>query len=105
MKKTLALLFLGYSLQLFAQKDYSTVYNSYSFIQNGIALYEEGKFSEAISEFDKVAKVDPKFITAQYEKALALVALEKKRRGSKTIWRVIRPENYARWTETFYAIR
>jgi hypothetical protein len=85
MKKTLALLFLGYSLQLFAQKDYSTVYNSYSFIQNGIALYEEGKFSEAISEFDKVAKVDPKFITAQYEKALALVALEKKRRGSKTI--------------------
>ncbi len=78
MKKTFVLLFLGCSLHVFAQKDYASTYNSYSIIQAGIALYEEGKFSEAITEFDKVAKVDPKFITAQYEKGLALVALEKK---------------------------
>lgn len=78
MKKTFLLLFFVCSFTTLAQKDYTSTYDSDQIIQKGIVLYEEQKYTEAIDQFDRIAKVDPSYITAQYEKAMALIALEKK---------------------------
>lgn len=78
MKKILFILFIGYFCRSYSQTDYSFVYNNVSIIQKGISLYEAKKYSDAIKEYEKISKVDPKFLNAQYEKAMALSALDKK---------------------------
>ena len=78
MKKQFLLLFLVSSFTVLAQKDYTLTYDSDKILQDGIALYEEEKYNEAIAQFDRIAKVDPSYITAQYEKAMAMIALEQK---------------------------
>jgi antitoxin component YwqK of YwqJK toxin-antitoxin module/Tfp pilus assembly protein PilF len=78
MKKILFVLFIGYFSSSYSQTDYSFVYNNDSIIKKGISLYEAEKYAESIKEYDKICKTDPKFLNAQYEKAMALAALEKK---------------------------
>ena len=78
MKKILFILCLGYFSSSYSQTDYSFVYNNDSIIKKGVSLYEAEKYVESIKEYDKIGKTDPKFLDAQYEKALALSALEKK---------------------------
>lgn len=78
MKKTLLLLLFVSSFTVLAQKEYTSTYDSDQIIQKGIALYEEEKYDDAINQFDRISKVDPIYITAQYEKAMAMMALEKK---------------------------
>lgn len=78
MRKILFVFLLGYFSTSYSQTDYTFVYNNDSIINKGIALYEKEKYLEAIKEFEKISKVDPKFLNAQYEKALALSASEKK---------------------------
>ncbi|SHG65203.1 Antitoxin component YwqK of the YwqJK toxin-antitoxin module [Flavobacterium fluvii] len=78
MKKLLFALFIGYFSSSYSQTDYSFVYNNDLILKKGISLYEEKKYAEAIKEYEKISKVDPKYLDAQYEKAMALSALEKK---------------------------
>lgn len=78
MKKLLFVLFIGYFSSSYSQTDYSFVYNNDLILKKGISLYEEKKYADAIKEYEKISKVDPKYLEAQYEKALALAALEKK---------------------------
>ena len=78
MKNILTLLLLGSTSLFYSQTDYSSVYNNNTIINNGISLYDKEKYLEAIKEFDKISKLDPKFLNAQYEKGMALSALEKK---------------------------
>jgi len=78
MKKLLFVLFIGYFSNSYSQTDYSFVYNNDLILKKGVSLYEEKKYVEAIKEYEKISKVDPKYLDAQYEKAMALAALEKK---------------------------
>lgn len=78
MKKILFILFIGYISRSYSQTDYTFVYNNDSIIKKGVSLYDMNKYNESIKEYDKICKTDPKFLNAQYEKALALSALDKK---------------------------
>ena len=53
-------------------------YDAGKFISDGIALYDEENYAEAITEFEKVYKKDPSYLNATYEKLMAMEALEKK---------------------------
>ena len=80
MKKLfLTLLFIGFT-NAFSQtkKDYSFVYSSDSIIKTGFTYFEKGQYNDAVNEFQKIAKTDPKYLTAQYEIAMALFADGKK---------------------------
>lgn len=72
------LLLLGIYSSSYSQTDYSFVYNNDSILRKGVSLHESKKYKEALVEFEKVKPIDPKFLNAQYEKALSLSALEKK---------------------------
>lgn len=78
MKKILFVLFIGYYSSSYSQTDYTFVYDNDLILKKGVALYEEKKYADAIKEYEKISKVDPKYLNAQYEKAMALSALEKK---------------------------
>lgn len=78
MKKLLFVLFMGYFSSSHSQTDYSFVYNNDQILKKGISFHEEKKYADAIKEYDKISKVDPKYLDAQYEKAMSLAALEKK---------------------------
>lgn len=78
MKSTFLSLFLLASGTLFAQVDYSYVYDADTFLKEGVKLYKEGKYQESIKQYLKVDQLDPEYATAQYELALSLSALEKK---------------------------
>ncbi|ESU28904.1 hypothetical protein FLJC2902T_15010 [Flavobacterium limnosediminis JC2902] len=82
MRKLIIALLLGsssgvYSQSAYSHKDYSFVYQNDSIIKKGISLYESQKYDESIKEFDKIEKTDPRFLDAQYEKALSLYAMKK----------------------------
>ncbi len=78
MKNILAAFVFGLCSTAYCQTDYYAVYDGNAFLAEGIRLYDEQKYAEAIKQFDKIAKNDPKFYTAQYEKAMALAAGEDK---------------------------
>jgi len=78
MNKILFILLFGYFSSSYSQTDYSFVYNNDLILKNGVSLYEAEKYADAIKEYEKISKVDPKFLNAQYEKAMALSALDKK---------------------------
>lgn len=80
MKKIfLTLFFIGVT-NVFSQtkKDYSFTYSTDSIIKTGFAYYEKGQYSNAVAEFQKIAKTDPKYLVAQHEIALSLFADNKK---------------------------
>lgn len=78
MKKLFFALFIGYFSNTYSQTDYSFVYDNDLILKKGVALYEDKKYDDAIKEYEKISKVDPKYLEAQYEKAMALAALDKK---------------------------
>ncbi len=78
MKKIFLFLVILGSINSYSQVDYTFVYNNDSIIKKGISLYEKEKYADAIKEYEKISKTDPKFLNALYEKALAMSALEKK---------------------------
>lgn len=78
MKKTLFVLFIGLFTKSYAQTDYTFVYNNDSILKKGVELYDAKQYQESVNEFDRISKLDPKYLNVQYEKALALSALEKK---------------------------
>ena len=61
----------------YAQKDYSFVYQTDSILKKGVQLHEQKKYDDAIKEFNRIAKTDPKYLVAQYEKALSLSQTDK----------------------------
>lgn len=77
MKKLFLLLFLAMTTSALAQKNYAEVYDYNTFVETGIKYYDEGKYAEAITYYDKISELDPKYVTAQYEKIMALIGLEK----------------------------
>ncbi|MFT3794102.1 hypothetical protein [Flavobacterium sp.] len=77
MKKALFILLASGLQYAYGQKDYSFVYHTDSIINTGTRLHDEGKFAEAIKEYEKVAKTDPGYGTALYEKALSLSSMGK----------------------------
>jgi antitoxin component YwqK of YwqJK toxin-antitoxin module/Tfp pilus assembly protein PilF len=80
MKKVLlTLVIIGFT-NVFSQtkKDYSFTYSTDSIIQTGFQHYEKGNYSDAVAEFQKIAKTDPKYLLAQHEIALSLFADDKK---------------------------
>jgi antitoxin component YwqK of YwqJK toxin-antitoxin module/Tfp pilus assembly protein PilF len=66
------------SFSIVAQKDYSALYSSNTFLENGLNSYSKGNYQEAILEFEKIKKTDPNYLKSQYEILLAFGALEKK---------------------------
>ncbi|MBE9577049.1 toxin-antitoxin system YwqK family antitoxin [Flavobacterium proteolyticum] len=80
MKKViLSLLIIGFT-NAFAQtkKDYSFVYSTDSILKTGFSHYEKGQYNEAVAEFQKIAKTDPKYLVAQHEISLSLYGADKK---------------------------
>lgn len=59
-------------------KDYSTTYSTDSIFSTALEYYQNEKFDEAINEYKKIAKTDPKYLAAQYEIALTLFSNDKK---------------------------
>jgi antitoxin component YwqK of YwqJK toxin-antitoxin module/Tfp pilus assembly protein PilF len=78
MKKLLFFIAFTSVFSAFSQTDYSFVYDSDAILAKGIELYEKGEYAQAQAEFEKISPFDPKYLTAQYEKSLALSAQEKK---------------------------
>lgn len=77
MKKALFILLASGLQYAYGQKDYTFVYNTDSIIKTGTRLHDEGKFAEAIKQYEKIAKSDPSYGTALYEKAMSLSGLGK----------------------------
>ena len=75
----LSLLIIGCS-NVFSQskRDYSFAYSTDSIISTAFGYYQKEQYSNAITEFKKIAKTDPKYLVAQYEIALALFSDNKK---------------------------
>ena len=103
MKKLFLILFVGYFSKSFSQTDYAFVYNNDSIIKKGISYYEKKNYSDAIKEYDKIGKANPKFIEAQYEKALALSALEKKEEA-KALFEDLYQKNLMSELPTLYTL-
>ena len=78
MKKIFFALLISYFSSSYSQTDYSYIYDNESILKNGVSLYEKEKYAEAIKQYEKISKTDPKFLDGQYEKAMALSTLEKK---------------------------
>lgn len=78
MRKLLLVFFLVSFSKNYAQTDYASVYNSESIISKGVDLYDNQKYDEALKEYNKISKTDPKYLNAQYEIGLALNAQNKK---------------------------
>lgn len=78
MKKILLLFLLVSFSKNYSQTDYAFVYNNDSIIRKGVRLHNEKKYDEALKEYQRISKIDPKYLTAQYEIALTLSAQEKK---------------------------
>ncbi|WDO12393.1 hypothetical protein MH928_13800 [Flavobacterium sp. WW92] len=51
MKNIFIAFILGLSSVTYSQTDYSFVYDSEAFLKEGIHLYEEGKYQDAIKAF------------------------------------------------------
>ncbi|RZJ28719.1 MAG: tetratricopeptide repeat protein, partial [Flavobacterium sp.] len=66
--------FLCCTLTYSQTTDYTFVYQNDSILQKGIRLYDKGQYKEAEEEYNKISKIDPKFLNAQYEKSMALSA-------------------------------
>lgn len=75
MKKSIFLVILLCFSKSFSQKDYASIYNADSIIKKGISLHDSKQFEQAILEYNKVAKVDPEYLRAQYEKGYSLSLL------------------------------
>ena len=80
MKKLFFCLLIIESTTIFSQstKDYTFIYSTDSIISAGVKYHQNQQYSEAINEFKKIAKTDPKYLVAQYEIALSLFADSKK---------------------------
>lgn len=78
MRKTLLFFFLILFSKNYSQTDYTFIYNTDSIIKKGVDLHNAKKYDEALKEYRRISKTDPKFLTAQYEIALTLSAQEKK---------------------------
>ncbi|MBF4491804.1 tetratricopeptide repeat protein [Flavobacterium sp. MR2016-29] len=78
MKKILLVFFLVSFSKNYAQTDYAYVYNNDSIISKGNNFYNDKKYDEALKEYNKISKIDPRYLNAQYEIGLTLSAQEKK---------------------------
>jgi Tfp pilus assembly protein PilF len=63
-------LFLSVNATILAQ-------NAKDFIKKGVDLYDNGKYKEAVEQYELALKIEPKNTTALYEMASTFVALEK----------------------------
>lgn len=78
MKKLLLVFFLVSFSKNYSQTDYASVYNSESIINKGASLHDDKKYDEALKEYYKISKTDPKYLNAQYEIGLTLSTQDKK---------------------------
>ncbi|MEA9411998.1 tetratricopeptide repeat protein [Flavobacterium sp. PL02] len=78
MKKILLAIILVSFAKTYSQTNYAFVYNNDSILKKGISLHDAKKYDEAIKEYEKISKTDPKFFNAQYEKAISLRQSDKK---------------------------
>ncbi|WP_140487500.1 toxin-antitoxin system YwqK family antitoxin [Flavobacterium sp. GSA192] len=78
MKHFFLIVLIGFISKSYSQNGFSDIYNNDSIIKKGVNLYDLEKFDEAIAEYNKISPNDPKYLSAQYEKALCLNALNKK---------------------------
>ena len=77
--RNLLLVFLLVSFSKnYAQTDYVSVYNNDAIIEKGDELFNNEKYDEALKEYQKISKTDPKYLKAQYEIGLTLNAQDKK---------------------------
>src|SRR5690606_33781651 len=59
------------------EQDYEP-YDTDEILQAGQDLFEEGKYEEAVKQFERISKTDINYLMAQYEKAFALYSADKK---------------------------
>lgn len=78
MKNLLAAVVLGIFATSYSQVNYSDIYDGDAFLAEGVRLYDEGNYAEAVTQFDKIVSNDPNYYIAQYEKATALAMGEDK---------------------------
>ena len=78
-KNTFLLLFCLLALSLSGQntKNLKIMDNSYKVIRQAMRMVDQGKYDEAIAQYNTVPYGDPNYEYAQYEKALALEMSEK----------------------------
>ena len=80
MKNIYLSLIIIVSSSIFSQtkKDYSFSYATDSIIKTGYTYFQKGEYGDAVTEYQKIAKTDPKYLEAQYEIALSLFSDNKK---------------------------
>lgn len=79
-RSTLLTVLCTASLSAFAQQKASRI-NSGEIVNTGIKLYDEGKYKEALREFDKIPVGDTNYVLALYESALTCAADSQFARG------------------------
>ncbi|MFY8187914.1 MAG: hypothetical protein ACOVLC_08135 [Flavobacterium sp.] len=72
MKLYITQFLLAFTFVCFAQTDYTEIYNSEKLISDGIAQHDAENFTAAIALYEKVAKTDPLFLKATYEKLYSI---------------------------------
>jgi antitoxin component YwqK of YwqJK toxin-antitoxin module/Tfp pilus assembly protein PilF len=104
MKKTFSIYLIFFSfLLLSAQKDYTLIYQSDSIIKKGVVLHNEKKYDEAIKEYKKIRRIDPKYLGTQYEIAMSLSASEKKEE-LRTLFENLYKENQLKDFPSLYTL-
>ena len=63
---------------IFAQNNYSEIYNAQKFIDDGVALHDAENYLAAIEMYEKVAKTDPLYLKATYEKLYSMSQTDQK---------------------------
>ena len=58
---------------------------AYDLVSEGVKLYDDGKYEEALKKFNAALKLDDTYASTYYEKALALRAMDKTKEAKKTL--------------------
>lgn len=106
MKKFFFIALIGIISKSYSQTDYSEIYHNDSIIKKGINFHNSEKFNEAIIEYNKITPNDPKYLTAQYEKALSLNSLDKKEELKSFLENLYLTNQMQKYPDlyTFYAV-
>lgn len=58
---------------------------AYDLVSEGVKLYDDGKYEEALKKFNAALKLDDTYASTYYEKALTLRAMDKNKEAKKTL--------------------
>lgn len=84
-RKTLLIVCMVLSAMSGFAQDEKKQEQAYDLVTEGVNLYDEGKYAESLKKYNEALKLDNTYASTYYEKALALLALEKTKDAKKTL--------------------